>query len=186
MLKNEKVNVITEFPDGLISFYPNIFEDDRGLFLETYQEAHYQMHLGNFSFSQDNLSKSHKGVLRGLHFQAPPFDQGKLVQVLTGSVLDVAVDIRKNSPSFGKHFKIILDAKNRNQLWIPPGFAHGFLSLEDNTLFSYKCTNHYSKDHEGCLRWNDPEIGIDWGFENPIVSEKDQVGSLLKELKSPF
>jgi dTDP-4-dehydrorhamnose 3,5-epimerase len=180
------VKVIAEFPEGLISFYPSIFSDDRGLFLETFQYEFYANHLGNYAFLQDNLSKSHKGVLRGLHFQAPPFDQGKLVQVIAGSVLDVAVDLRKNSPSFGKHFKIILDAQQRNQLWIPPGFAHGFLSLEDDTLFSYKCTNTYSKDHEGCLRWNDPVVGIDWGIENPIVSEKDQLGTLLHDLQSPF
>jgi len=180
------VKVIHEFPEGLVSIFPSIFGDERGFFLESFNQEKYESFLTGYSFVQDNLSKSKKGVLRGLHFQAPPFDQGKLVQVIQGSVLDVAVDIRKNSPSYGKHFKVILNDLDRNQLWIPPGFAHGFASLEDDTIFSYKCTNTYSKAHEGCLLWNDPDLNIDWGIDRAIVSEKDQEGTLLKEFKSPF
>ena len=146
----------------------------------------YASIIPDLDFVQDNLSKSKKGVLRGLHFQAPPFDQGKLVQVITGSVLDVAVDIRKNAPSYGKHFKIILNSTERNQLWIPPGFAHGFVSLEDDTIFSYKCTNSYSKEHEGCVLWNDLDLGIDWEIDQPLISPKDQEGTFFKDFISPF
>jgi dTDP-4-dehydrorhamnose 3,5-epimerase len=180
------VKTIHEFPEGLISIYPAVFGDDRGFFLESFNQAKYASIIPDLDFVQDNLSKSKKGVLRGLHFQAPPFDQGKLVQVITGSVLDVAVDIRKNAPSYGKHFKIILNSTERNQLWIPPGFAHGFVSLEDGTIFSYKCTNSYSKEHEGCILWNDLDLGIDWEIDQPLISPKDQEGTLFKDFISPF
>ena len=180
------MKTIHEFPEGLISIYPAVFGDDRGFFLESFNQAKYASIIPNLDFVQDNLSKSKKGVLRGLHFQAPPFDQGKLVQVITGSVLDVAVDIRKNAPSYGKHFKIILNSTERNQLWIPPGFAHGFVSLEDDTIFSYKCTNSYSKEHEGCVLWNDLDLGIDWEIDQPLISPKDQEGTLFKDFISPF
>ena len=180
------MKTIHEFPEGLISIYPAVFGDDRGFFLESFNQAKYASIIPNLDFVQDNLSKSKKGVLRGLHFQAPPFDQGKLVQVITGSVLDVAVDIRKNAPSYGKHFKIILNSTERNQLWIPPGFAHGFVSLEDDTIFSYKCTNSYSKEHEGCVLWNDLDLGIDWEIDQPLISPKDQEGTFFKDFISPF
>ena len=180
------MKTIHEFPEGLISIYPTVFGDDRGFFLESFNQAKYTSIIPDLSFVQDNLSKSKKGVLRGLHFQAPPFDQGKLVQVITGSVLDVAVDIRKNAPSYGKHFKVILNSTDRNQLWIPPGFAHGFVSLEDDTIFSYKCTNIYSKEHEGCVLWNDLDLGIDWEIDQPLISPKDQEGTLFKDFISPF
>ena len=180
------MKTIHEFPEGLISIYPAVFVDDRGFFLESFNQAKYASIIPDLDFVQDNLSKSKKGVLRGLHFQAPPFDQGKLVQVITGSVLDVAVDIRKNAPSYGKHFKIILNSTERNQLWIPPGFAHGFVSLEDDTIFSYKCTNSYSKEHEGCVLWNDLDLGIDWEIDQPLISPKDQEGTLFKDFISPF
>ncbi len=180
------MKTIHEFPEGLISIYPAVFGDDRGFFLESFNQAKYASIIPDLDFVQDNLSKSKKGVLRGLHFQAPPFDQGKLVQVITGSVLDVAVDIRKNAPSYGKHFKIILNSIERNQLWIPPGFAHGFVSLEDDTIFSYKCTNSYSKEHEGCVLWNDLDLGIDWEIDQPLISPKDQEGTLFKDFISPF
>ena len=180
------MKTIHEFPEGLISIYPAVFGDDRGFFLESFNQAKYASIIPNLDFVQDNLSKSKKGVLRGLHFQAPPFDQGKLVQVITGSVLDVAVDIRKNAPSYGKHFKVILNSTDRNQLWIPPGFAHGFVSLEDDTIFSYKCTNSYSKEHEGCVLWNDLDLGIDWEIDQPLISPKDQEGTLFKDFISPF
>ena len=179
-----KVN--KEFPEGLVSIYPSVFGDERGFFLESFNQVKYAEFLGGHSFVQDNVSKSKKGVLRGLHFQAPPFDQGKLVQVITGSVLDVVVDIRRNSPSYGQSFQIVLNTTNRNQLWIPPGFAHGFVSLEDDTIFSYKCTNTYSKEHEGCILWNDPTLAIDWNVEDPIISPKDTEGTLFSEFTSPF
>ena len=180
------MKTIHEFPEGLISIYPAVFGDDRGFFLESFNQAKYASIIPDLDFVQDNLSKSKKGVLRGLHFQAPPFDQGKLVQVITGSVLDVAVDIRKNAPSYGKHFKIILNSTERNQLWIPPGFAHGFVSLEDDTIFSYKCTNSYSKEHEGCILWNDLDLGFDWEIDQPLISPKDQEGTFFKDFISPF
>src|SRR5690606_21623011 len=137
-------------------------------------------------FVQDNLSLSQKGVLRGLHYQAPPFGQGKLVSVLRGRVLDVAVDIRFGSPTFGKHVAVELSADNKRQLWIPEGFAHGFLSLENDTLFSYKCTNVYSKEHDRGVRWNDPALGIAWGIEEPLLSEKDTAQPLLSEIAADF
>ena len=180
------MKVIKEFPEGLVSIYPSVFGDERGFFLESFNQVKYAEFLEGHSFVQDNLSKSKKGVLRGLHFQAPPFDQGKLVQVITGSVLDVVVDIRRNSPSYGQTFQIVLNSTDRNQLWIPPGFAHGFVSLEDDTIFSYKCTNTYSKEHEGCILWNDPTLAIDWNVEDPIISPKDTEGILFHEFTSPF
>lgn len=179
-LKKEKIT-------GLISIYPKVFGDDRGFFYESFNEKKYSYAINSsLKFVQDNLSKSSKGVLRGLHFQLPPFDQGKLVQVIEGSVLDVALDIRKNSPTYGQHVKVILSAKEKNQLWIPSGFAHGFCALEDNTIFSYKCTNYYAPEYERALFWNDPELCIDWGLDNPIISEKDKAAILLKDFESPF
>lgn len=179
-LKKEKIT-------GLISIYPKVFGDDRGFFYESFNEKKFSDAINSsLKFVQDNLSKSSKGVLRGLHFQLPPFDQGKLVQVIEGSVLDVALDIRKNSPTYGQHVKVILSAKEKNQLWIPSGFAHGFCALEDNTIFSYKCTNYYAPEYERALFWNDPELGIDWGLDNPIISEKDKAAILLKDFESPF
>ena len=180
------VKIKDEFPEGLVSIYPALFGDDRGFFLEAFNQKNYAAFIPDLTFVQDNLSQSKKGVIRGLHFQAPPFDQGKLVQVITGSVLDVAVDIRKDSPSYGKHFKVILNSKDRNQLWIPPGFAHGFACLEDDTIFSYKCTNIYSKAHEGCILWNDTDLNIDWEVQDPLVSDKDQEGCMFNDFQSPF
>ena len=172
--------------DGLALYIPRKFEDDRGYFFESFNEEFFRREIGNFHFKQDNQSQSSKGVLRGLHFQAPPYEQGKLIQVLNGRVLDVIVDLRIGSKTFGKHMKIELSSDNRKQLWIPPGFAHGFLTLENDTLFSYKCTNHYSKNHEMDLLWNDENLNIDWGIENPIISEKDKRATKFKELNSPF
>ncbi len=127
-----------------------------------------------------------KGVLRGLHFQAPPFAQGKLVRVMKGAVLDVAVDIRKNSPTYGQWASIELTESNKMMYWVPPGFAHGFVTLEDDTVFFYKCTNVYNKSSEGSIRWNDPDLNINWNLENPILSEKDQISPLFKDFVSPF
>jgi dTDP-4-dehydrorhamnose 3,5-epimerase len=177
--------IATPIPDLLI-IQPKVFEDERGYFFESYNSSLFKQHRINVDFVQDNQSLSQKDVLRGLHFQNPPFAQGKLVRAITGSVLDVAVDIRKNSPTYGKHFSLVLNEKNKTMLWIPPGFAHGFLTLEDNTIFSYKCTNVYDKNSEDSVRWNDPDINIDWGTTTPLLSGKDKEAKFFKDLKSQF
>ena len=180
--------IVKEFEiEGLRLFEPRIFHDDRGFFYESYNEEKYGEFIGReIRFVQDNISTSAKGVLRGLHFQAPPFAQGKLVSVIKGKVLDVAVDIRKGSPTYGKHQVIELSAKNKLQFWIPPGFAHGFLSFEEDTVFSYKCSNYYSPSHERTLLWSDADLGIEWGMSDPIVSEKDKIGEVFLNFASPF
>ncbi|WP_435355947.1 dTDP-4-dehydrorhamnose 3,5-epimerase [Emticicia sp. SJ17W-69] len=158
--------------EGLIEIYPRIFKDERGLFFESYQRDVFTQNGIPFEFVQDNQSFSSAGVLRGLHFQNQPFAQGKLVRVVMGKVVDVAVDLRPNSPTFGKHQKFILDASLQNMLYIPEGFAHGFAAIEDS-IFTYKCTNVYNKVSEGGIIWNDPDLAIDWGVTNPNVSQKD-------------
>lgn len=166
---------------------PDVFRDERGFFVETFQEKRYQEALGtSVRFVQDNFSVSKKGVLRGLHYQAPPMGQAKLVQVLRGKALDVVVDIRNGSPTYGQHMAVELSGENHRQLFIPEGFAHGFVALEDDTLFQYKCTNVYSKERERSILWNDPALGIDWGVENPIVSEKDQKHPLFADLEKDY
>jgi dTDP-4-dehydrorhamnose 3,5-epimerase len=163
------------------------FSDERGLFYESYNHKNYTSYLGDdIQFYQDNLSISKKFVLRGLHFQSPPFAQGKLVSVLKGAVLDVAVDLRKSSATYGKHVMVELSAENGYQFWIPPGFAHGFLSLEDDTIFSYKCTKYYSPEHENTLIWDDVDLNINWPIKNPIISKKDDVGLKFITFESPF
>jgi len=164
----EKTNL-----EGLLLIKPTVFEDKRGYFFESYNADTFVRAGINGSFVQDNQSMSDKGVLRGLHYQKEPYGQGKLVRVLQGSVLDVAVDIRKNSPTYGMHFKQLLSSENKLMLWIPTGFAHGFLTLEDKTVFFYKCTALYNKASEAAIRWNDPDLAIEWGITAPIVSEKD-------------
>jgi dTDP-4-dehydrorhamnose 3,5-epimerase len=171
---------------GLIVVQPDVFYDPRGYFFESYNKEKFKECGIKEDFVQDNQSMSAKGILRGLHFQNPPFAQGKLLSVIKGSVLDVAVDIRKGSPTFGKHFSVVLSGENKTMFWVPAGFAHGFLSLEDNTIFSYKCTQTYNKESEGSIRWNDPDINIDWGINQPLVSEKDQIAPLFKDLNSKF
>jgi dTDP-4-dehydrorhamnose 3,5-epimerase len=165
---------------------PTIFEDERGYFFESYSENQFKKAGIICHFIQDNQSKSQKGVLRGLHFQNPPYAQGKLVRVISGSVLDVAVDIRQDSPTYGKHFSIELTEHNKTMLWIPPGFAHGFATLENNTIFSYKCTNLYNKESEECIFWNDQNLKIDWQLNSPILSEKDIKGTPFQEFISLF
>ena len=162
------------FIEGLLELQPRIFKDERGFFLETYNKIAFEKAGITTPFVQDNQSFSTKGVLRGLHFQRAPFAQAKLVSVISGRVLDVAVDLRKNSPTFGKHFSVILEAEKRNMLLVPEGFAHGFVALED-CVFSYKCSNIYSKESEAGIIWNDKDLNIDWGYSNPLVSEKDMV-----------
>ncbi len=175
----------TELKD-VIEIQPTIFGDHRGYFLESYQKKLFFDNGIAVDFVQDNQSLSNKDVLRGLHYQKPPYTQGKLVKVALGSVLDIAVDLRVGSPSYGKHISLILSSEKQNMLWIPPGFAHGFLTLEDNTIFQYKCTQYYEKSSEETLLWNDPELEIDWGITNPIVSEKDKTGIPLKNLEKRF
>jgi dTDP-4-dehydrorhamnose 3,5-epimerase len=171
---------------GLLEIMPSVFGDDRGHFFESYNKEAFARIGVNHEFVQDNQSLSNTGVLRGLHFQNPPFAQGKLVRVIQGAVLDVVVDIRRGSPTYGKHHKVMLTGENKMMFWIPPGFAHGFLTLADQTIFSYKCTNLYNKESEGSVLWNDPEIGIDWNIENPLLSPKDIEATPLSELNSKF
>lgn len=172
--------------EGLLVVQPTVFEDERGYFFESFNENYFLQAGITEHFVQDNQSKSQKGVLRGLHFQNPPYAQGKLVRVITGAVLDVAVDIRTNSPTYGQHFKIELTEQNKTMLWLPKGFAHGFATLENNTIFSYKCSNFYNKESEGCILWNDETLKIDWQITNPILSEKDKVGTPFTKFKSLF
>lgn len=171
---------------GLLTIKPDVFEDDRGYFFESYNREKFLNAGLDLTFLQDNESKSKKGVLRGLHFQAPPFEQGKLVRVMRGSVLDVAVDIRKDSPTYGKWESIVLSGQNKWMYWIPPGFAHGFATLEDDTIFFYKCTNVYHKISESSILWNDPDLNIKWGTNHPMISEKDKVSQKFKDFISPF
>ena len=171
---------------GLFVLKPKVFEDARGYFFESYNQNSFKEAGLSLNFVQDNQSLSQKGVLRGLHFQNPPHAQGKLVRVIAGGVFDVAVDIRKKSPTYGKWFGLELTEKNKWMMYIPEGFAHGFLTLEDNTIFSYKCTNFYNKASEDCILWNDPEININWNVTNPLLSEKDLQGKFIKDFESMF
>ena len=160
---------------------PKVFEDQRGYFFESFNKQVFKKNNLPTEFVQDNQSKSNKGVLRGLHLQLPPYAQGKLVRVIKGAVLDVAVDVRKNSATYGKYVAQELTESNKLMMWIPEGFAHGFLTLEDNTIFQYKCTNVYNKDAERAIRWNDSDININWNIENPILSEKDIISPFLRD-----
>jgi dTDP-4-dehydrorhamnose 3,5-epimerase len=171
---------------GLFLIKPKVFEDHRGHFFESFREDVLAQNGVETKFIQDNQSLSQKGILRGLHFQAPPFAQGKLVRVIQGAVLDVAVDIRKNSPTYGQHVAIELTESNFLMMYIPVGFAHGFLTLEDNTIFTYKCTDYYHPEVEGGVLWNSPELNIPWKIENPILSAKDEKLPSFKDFISPF
>ena len=171
---------------GLLIIEPKVWEDPRGYFFESFHQQRYAEHGINEGFIQDNQSKSQKGVLRGLHYQNPPFAQGKLVQVIAGAVLDVAVDIRKESPTYGQHVSIELSGRDKKQFWIPTGFAHGFVTLEDDTIFSYKCTNVYHPESEGGIMWNDPDLNIDWKITDPQVSNRDLDHPLFRDLNSLF
>jgi dTDP-4-dehydrorhamnose 3,5-epimerase len=166
---------------GVLLIEPKVFGDARGFFLETYHSARYAEHGIADPFVQDNLSMSRRGVLRGLHFQNPG-PQGKLVSVLAGEVLDVAVDVRRGSPTFGKWCGALLGERNKHQLWVPGGFAHGFVVLSEQALFSYKCTNLYKPEAEHVILWNDPDIGIDWQLEGePSLSKRDEAGVRLRD-----
>jgi dTDP-4-dehydrorhamnose 3,5-epimerase len=172
--------------EGLLILQPKIWRDERGYFFESFREDVFKKLNIDVNFVQDNQSLSQKGTIRGLHFQKAPYEQGKLVRVLQGKVLDVALDIRKNSATYGKYFAIELSADNQTQFFIPAGFAHGFSTLEDNTIFCYKCTNYYNKASEGGVLYNDPALGIDWKVEGLFVSDKDKELSTLKDFVSPF
>jgi dTDP-4-dehydrorhamnose 3,5-epimerase len=170
--------------DGVLILEPRVFGDDRGFFLESFNQRVFDEVVGrHVEFVQDNHSRSQRGVLRGLHYQLPPHAQGKLVRVVRGSAFDVAVDIRSGSPTFGRWVGVTLDAENHRQLWIPPGFAHGFLALEDDTHFLYKTTAFYSRDCERAIRWNDSAIAIEWPVLDaaPLLAAKDAEAPLLTQ-----
>lgn len=167
--------------EGLLEIIPSIYSDSRGWFFELYNEETFRKHNINYKFVQENHSFSVKGVVRGLHFQLAPYGQAKLVAVTKGKVLDVVVDVRRSSKTFGKVYYCVLDSERRNMLMVPEGFAHGFAALED-TLFAYKCTNVYNREAEAGIVWNDPDLQIDWQTENPILSTKDSGLPTLAEL----
>ena len=172
--------------EGLIIIEPKVFEDDRGYFFESFNKNTFAKGGIETEFVQDNQSLSQRGVLRGLHFQTPPHAQAKLIRVINGSVLDVAVDIRKNSPTYGQYQTIELSAKNKTMFFIPEGFAHGFLTLEDHTVFSYKCSNFYNTSSEDSILWNDKLLNIDWGIKEPLLSKKDKIAQEFNDFISPF
>ncbi|MFO8055608.1 MAG: dTDP-4-dehydrorhamnose 3,5-epimerase [Bacteroidales bacterium] len=175
----------TNIPD-LFVVEPRIFKDERGYFFESYNRKKLKKAGLNVNFVQDNESKSQEGVLRGLHFQKPPFGQGKLVRVIKGRVLDVAVDIRKGSPTYGRYHAVEISEENKKMFWIPEGFAHGFVTLEEDTIFFYKCTQYYNKESEGSILWNDPDLCIDWKRKDPVLSEKDKNAPGFSIFDSPF
>lgn len=182
------MNVIKTDLDGVVIIEPRIFNDDRGYFFESFSERDFFANVREVHFVQDNESKSSYGVLRGLHFQKPPFAQSKLVRVIKGAVLDVAVDIRVGSPTFGKHVAVELSADNHRQFFIPRGFAHGFSVLSDEVIFQYKCDNFYAPQYEGAIAWNDPSLNIDWRIpaDDVVLSEKDKKHPLLKDAEWLF
>ena len=169
----------------LLLLTPQVYNDDRGYFMESYNKMRIGKMIKN-DFVQDNESLSRKNVLRGLHLQLPPHAQAKLIRVIKGSILDVAVDLRKNSDTFGQHFKHVLSGENKKQLYIPEGFAHGFLTLEDETLINYKCSNYYHAESESSILWNDPDLNIDWGIQKPILAEKDRYAEKFITFENPF
>ena len=181
------MKILSTSLEGLVLIEPNVFGDARGYFLESYQQEAFRNAGIDADFVQDNESCSSAGVLRGLHFQHPPHAQGKLVRVVRGRVWDVAVDIRRESPTYGQSFGVELTGDNKRQLWIPPGFAHGFYTLEDDTIFAYKCSAFYHKASEEAIRWNDPDLAIEWPLQDtPKVSEKDEQATLFSRFTTPF
>ena len=179
-VKKTKIN-------GVFLIKPQIFKDKRGYFFESFNSKEFRKAIGlDVQFVQDNQSLSSKNVLRGLHFQHPPFAQAKLVSVIKGEVLDVVVDIRKGSDTYGEYIAENLSEENHQQLYIPEGMAHGFLTLKDDTIFTYKCSNHYSKEAEGSILWNDELLNVNWGSSNPIVSHKDQQAKNFSSFVTPF
>jgi dTDP-4-dehydrorhamnose 3,5-epimerase len=180
------MNVVSTEIEGVYIIEPQVFGDERGYFFESFNAKHFHAQTGiEATFVQDNESRSRKGVLRGLHFQREPHAQAKLVRVVQGRVLDVAVDIRKDSSTFGKYVAVELSGDNKRQLFIPKGFAHGYVVLEDNTVFQYKCDEYYHPESEDGIAWNDPQLGIEWGIHESevILSEKDRVRDTIDSIK---
>ena len=182
------INIIKTDIEGVVVIEPKIFGDSRGYFYESYSRRDFEEHIGSITFVQDNQSFSHYGVLRGLHFQKPPYTQSKLVRVIQGKVVDVAVDIRKGSSTFGKYVSVELTGDNHRQLFIPKGFAHGFVVLSETALFQYKCDEFYHPEAEGAIAWDDPDINIDWIIPlcDIALSAKDSRHQYLKDFISPF
>lgn len=182
------MEVIKTNIEGVVIIEPRIFKDDRGYFFESFSQREFEEKVCKTTFVQDNESKSSYGVLRGLHFQKPPFAQSKLVRVIKGTVLDVAVDIRKGSPTFGQYVSVELTGENHRQFFIPRGFAHGFSVLSEEVIFQYKCDNFYSPQSEGAIAWNDPDLNIDWRIpaEKVVLSEKDSKHPRLKDWQNVF
>jgi dTDP-4-dehydrorhamnose 3,5-epimerase len=182
------MNLIKTMIDGLVVLKPTIFKDHRGYFMESYHQKNINKLLGNVNFVQDNESESSRGVLRGLHFQKPPYAQAKLVRCLTGSVLDVVLDLRKDSKTYGCFETTLLSEENKNQLFIPKGFAHGFVVLSETAIFSYKVDNYYNPDSESGVLWNDLDLNIDWKINKKeiIVSEKDKSLPTFNNIINPF
>ena len=173
---------------GIVVIEPTVLSDKRGYFLESFNKNQFEKAIGKVSFVQDNESRSSKGVLRGLHYQKPPFAQAKLVRCIEGKILDIAVDIRKDSPTYGLYHSDILSGENKKQLFIPRGFAHGFVVLSDSAIFAYKVDNTYAPDYEAGILWNDKKLGIEWGAKESeiFISDKDEQLPLFSEFKSPF
>ena len=178
------MKVIKTKLEGVVIIEPQVFFDDRGYFFESFSQQRFKEQVAPITFVQDNELKSSYGVLRGLHFQKPPFAQSKLVRVVKGKVLDVAVDLRKGSPTFGQYESVVLSEENKRQFFIPQGFAHGFAVLSEEAIFQYKCDNYYAPQSEGSVRWNDPTIAIDWQLpeKDIILSAKDEKAPLLSQL----
>ena len=178
------MKVIKTKLEGVVIIEPQVFFDDRGYFFESFSQQRFNEQVAPITFVQDNESKSSYGVLRGLHFQKPPFAQSKLVRVVKGKVLDVAVDLRKGSPTFGQYESVVLSEENKRQFFIPQCFAHGFAVLSEEAIFQYKCDNYYAPQSEGSVRWNDPTIAIDWQLpeKDIILSAKDEKAPLLSQL----
>ncbi len=170
---------------GLMIIRPKVISDERGFFFESFSTKRYE-EICKAQFVQDNVSESVRNTIRGLHYQVGAFAQGKLCQVLSGSVLDVALDIRFGSPTFGKYFAIELSSENNFQLWVPPGFAHGFSVLSEKATFHYKCSGYYSKEHERSIRFDDPALNIEWNVKNPVVSAKDLEAPLFADIQKDF
>ena len=181
--KGFDMEVIKTEIDGVVIIEPRIFNDDRGYFYESFSQREFEEKVCRTTFVQDNQSKSSYGVVRGLHFQKPPYSQSKLVRCIKGAVLDVAVDIRRGSPTFGKYVAVELTEENHRQFFVPRGFAHGFAVLSEEAVFQYKCDNFYNKESEGSVAWNDPELAIDWRIpaEKVILSEKDKLSKNIAD-----
>jgi dTDP-4-dehydrorhamnose 3,5-epimerase len=177
------MEVIKTEIEGVVIIEPRIFKDDRGYFYESFSQREFEEKVCRTTFVQDNQSKSSYGVVRGLHFQKPPYSQSKLVRCIKGAVLDVAVDIRKGSPTFGNYVAVELTEDNHRQFFVPRGFAHGFAVLSDEAVFQYKCDNFYNKESEGAVAWNDPELAIDWRIpvEKVLLSEKDKLSKNISD-----